>query len=534
MQGKPLFPELILLLGLVLFFLLPFLTEKAAGDILTDRQEIESLIGAGKLTEAQAQIDKLKADYSQDSGLPEALYWIAEKYRWEHKWEQAINLHNQIMQNYPNSTSASRANLGMSRAEVLSLLVAEDYEGAQQALNGLLADFTGEPDMPETLYWIAERYKWKQKYERAMSIHQQIVQNYPDSPFASKARLGLIRTEILSLIENRQYEQADEAIEKMITGFAGHPDLPGTLYQIAEGYRWVNKYEKAKELHKRIAQNYPDSPNADKAKIGLAGADILSLIISRDYEQAGKVLDKLCADFTGHPDLPDTLYWIAKSYRWSDRYEKSKELFKRIIQEYPRSSAAGKARQQFNVVVEGMDVFALIESGREQEAQDAINKLIVNPAENENDEISAYTVFLCGDRYYAKGLQKKEQGHKDEAAVNFIKAIDIWGQMIQQLPACKSKALAYYRTANCYVDLGQYDRAVEKYTELLKNYPDYYLAWDAQFRIGRCYQSLKENNIVDRSSADAHTKAAYEAVLEKYPGCPVAKVAENWVKKHAK
>jgi TolA-binding protein len=441
---------------MVLFFVLPFLTEKAAGDIFSTRQQIESLIEEGKLTEAQKQIDKLKIDYSQDAGLPEALYWIAHKYRWEHQWKQASNLYSQIVQDYPNSSYSSKANLGIARVEVLSLIVAEDYIGA------------------------------------------------------------------------------DKALDKLRIDFVGHPDLPATLYEIAECYRWADKYEKAKELHRHIAQNYPDSPYADKAKIGLARADVLSLIISRDYDQAERALDKLCVDFAGHPDVPETLYWIAKSYRWSDRYEKSKELFQRIIQEYPGSSAAGKARQQFKVVVEGMDVFALIESGREQETQKVINKLIANPTEDENDEISAYTVFLCGDRYYAKGLEKRKQGLKDEAAANFIKAIDIWGQMIQQLPASKSQALAYYRSGNCYVDLGQYDRAVEKYTQLLENYPDYSLAWDIQFRIGRCYQGLKDNNAVDRSLADALTKAAYEEILEKYPDCPAAKAAENWIKKHAK
>jgi TolA-binding protein len=456
MQRKSLFPKFILPLGQVLFFVLLFLTTNAVGDIFSAKQEIESLIEAGKLTDAQTQIDKLKADYSQDSNLPCALYGIAEKYRWKHQWEQANSLYNQVIQDYPDSLFASRANLGIARAEILPLLIAEDYIAA------------------------------------------------------------------------------DKALDKLVVDFAGHPDLPDTLCQIAKGYQWGNKYEKAKELYRYIVQNYPENPYADKANLGLVRVEVLSLIVSQDFGRAEDVLDNLITDFSEHPDLPDTLYWIAERYRWSDKYEKAKELYKQIIQEYPESSAAEEARQQFEVVVDGIDVFALIESGREQEAQDAINRLMANPVDDENSEISAYTVFLCGDRYYAKGLQKTEQGLKDEAAVDFIKAIDIWGLMIQQLPACESKAHAYYRSANCYVDLGQYDRALEKYTELLENYPDYYLAWDAQFKIGRCYQKLKNKGNVDRLVADAHTKAACEQVLEKYPDCPAAKAAENWINKHAK
>jgi TolA-binding protein len=514
--------------------MLPFLTTNAAGDILSARQEIESLIETSQITDARIHIEQIKADYSMDSDLPEALYKIGRRYEWSERYNEARRLYEQIIRDYSDSPSAGNARLGLARERVLSLIISGEYSRAQEAVDTLISDFSSDPCLPDSLYWIAERYRWSHQWEKANSIYGQIRTGYPGTVAASRANLGLARAKVLSLLVAEDYIASDKALDKLLVDFAGHPDLPETLYWIAEGYRWGGKYEKAKKLHQQIIQNCPDSSYSSKAALGLARASTLSLIISRDYDKAEIVLDKLISDFSGHPDLPDTLYWIAKSYRWSDRYEKSKELFKRIIEEYPQNSAAGKARQQFQVVVEGIDVFALIESGREQEAQDAINKLIANPAENENDEISAYTVFLCGDRYYAKGLQKTEQGLKDEAATNFIKAIDIWGQMIQQLPSSKSKALAYYRSANCYVGLGQYDQAVEKYTQLLENYPGYSLAWDARFKIGRCYQRLKDNNTIDKSSADAKTKAAYEVVLKEYPNCPAAKAAEDWVKKHAK
>ncbi len=534
MQSKFSFSSTMLFFVSVLFLMSQLLAAEATGDILAVQQKIEYLIEASQLIDAQIQIEQFKVDYSQDSDLPGALYLIGRKYESLTRYDEAANIYQQIIRNYPDNLYAGNAKISLARQGVLSLIVSGEYDKAQEAINKLETDFAGDTGLPETLYWIAERYRWAHKWEKADSIYVQIKQDYPDGPAALRANLGLARAKVLSLLVAEDYIAAEQALDELCVDFSGHPDLPETIYWIAERYRWKDKYEKANGLFRQIIQNYPDSVYSTKAGLGLARAEALSLIISRDYRRAEEVLDKLIADFSGHPDLPDTLYWIAERYRWSDKYEKAKKLYKKIIQEHPQSVAAEKSRQQFRVIVQGMDVFALIESGREKEAQDAINRLMANPAGDENDDISAYTVFLCGDRYYAKGLQKTEQGLKDEAAVNFIKAIDIWGQMIQQSPACDSKAHAYYRSANCYVDLRQYDRAVERYTELIENFPDYYLAWDARFKIGRCYQKLKDNNAVDKSSADAHTKAAYEGILDKYSGCPAAKAAENWIKKHAK
>jgi TolA-binding protein len=528
MPGKSSFSKLILPMGLVLVFMLPFLTMNATGDILSDRQQIESLIEAGKLTEAQTQIEQFKADYSQDSGLPDALYLIAHRYRLEHKWEQAINLYNQIIQDYPDSPSASRATLGIARVGVLSLLVAKDYDGAQQALDKLVVDFRGHPDLPETLCKIAEGFRWGHRWEQSRNLYKQVKQDYPNTLYASRADLAIANLEVVSSLVAQNYTAAQKSLDEMINSFPDHPDLPETLYWIAQGYRWAHKWQEAKNIYQQITKNHPDSSFADRARVGLSKVEVLSLIASRNFDQAEKALDKLIADFAGHPDLPNTLYGIAEGYRLSDKYEIAKELYGRIIQEYPESSVATKARQQFKVVVEEMDVFVLIESGREQEAQDAINKLIANPADN---EISAYTVFLCGDRYYAKGLQKTGQGLKDEAAANFTKAIDIWQNMIQQLPASGAAPEGYYHLALAYSEIGEYALAIENYTKVVEDYPDYRFTWDAQFRTGHTYEKMVNAGLLSESEAKPLIASAYQKLLEKHPDCQAVNAARHWLEK---
>jgi TolA-binding protein len=155
-------------------------------------------------------------------------------------------------------------------------------------------------------------------------------------------------------------------------------------------------------------------------------------------------------------------------------------------------------------------------------------------ASDEAGEISPYTLFLCGDKYYVRGYQKKQDGLLAEAEQDFLKAIDTWQNMIQQLPASTSVGHAYYHSANCYREMGDYEHAIEQYVKLLEDYPNYYLAWDVHFKIGHYYQKLKDAGAVESSAADAHTKSFYKQMLEKYPDCHAAKAAQNWLKKHAK
>jgi tetratricopeptide (TPR) repeat protein len=127
--------------------------------------------------------------------------------------------------------------------------------------------------LPGTLYWIAEEYKWSERFEDAKGIYQKIIRSYPDSSFADKSRLGIARAEVTSLVFSQNYDRAREAIDKMIADFNDHPDLPGTLYWIADAYRWSDRYEEADNIYRLAIQKIPpDSPFAGKAKLGISNS----------------------------------------------------------------------------------------------------------------------------------------------------------------------------------------------------------------------------------------------------------------------
>jgi len=356
---------------LVWGFLFCFAWCRAAADVFTDKAQIESLIESGKLADANQRIEKLKADYAQDSQLPCALYWIGRRYEWSKNDDQARNIYQQVIQNYPSNEYAAKCRLSLATQDVLSLIISAKYDPAREAVDKLLADFANEPDLAETLYWVARRYGWSDKYEEEKNLYQKIIQNHPDNPFANKARLGFARADVLSLILSKNFDQGQTALTQLQTDFAAHPDLPDALYWVAERYRWAHKWEDAKDLYQKVVQDYPNSPAAGRARIGLSRVEVLALIGSDDYAAAKKALDKLVTDFAANPDLPETLYWIAEDFRWANQYETAKSTYLHIIENYPACSYASGARLGFSVA----NICSLISLGQIEEAQAATEKM---------------------------------------------------------------------------------------------------------------------------------------------------------------
>ncbi|MFA5553281.1 MAG: tetratricopeptide repeat protein, partial [Phycisphaerae bacterium] len=214
-------PKNLTLISITLLLLLSSGLYSALGpELQAAKEQACQLIDGGNYSEASAAIESLISQHSKNPDLPEALYWAAERYRWAHKWQDARDLYGRIKQNYPEHEFASWADLGLARIEVLSAVNSRNFMKAEDAINKLIAEFYDHYDAPETLYWLAREFGYAERHEREMQIYQQIVEDYPDSPFVEKARLGIARAEIQSLIVYGQTEESKKALDKMKKDFA--------------------------------------------------------------------------------------------------------------------------------------------------------------------------------------------------------------------------------------------------------------------------------------------------------------------------
>jgi tetratricopeptide (TPR) repeat protein len=67
--------------------------------------------------------------------------------------------------------------------------------------------------------------------------------------------------------------------------------------------------------------------------------------------------------------------------------------------------------------------------------------------------------------------------------------------------------------------LGQYQKGIDYYQQIVDSWPDYKYAWHAQFFVGMYYEKLRDSGDLPPSEADPKIEQAYKAVIEKYPDC---------------
>jgi len=338
------------------------------------RTEAKSLIASGKYIQAQKTVDKLTAGFAYHSNFSESLYWLAERYQRADRFGETKKLYQQIIEKFPDSTWANMARFSIAKINAVSLLVSQDYVSAHKAVVQLTVDFADNPDLPESLYWIAERYERANKFENAKQLYEQIIKKYPNSPWVDKSRFAIVEMDASSFIALQDYGKAQEALDKLIIDFADNPDLPEMLYWFAARFERADKFSEAKRTYQKIVQNYTDSLWAVKAKLSIERCNIFSLIISEKYVQAHGEINELVTDFADNPDLPETLYWLAERFERAGKFEGAKDIYQQIMGKYSSTQWADKA----GFCIARTDMKSVIATQDFEKLKEAIAKLAVN------------------------------------------------------------------------------------------------------------------------------------------------------------
>ncbi|MGD0551035.1 MAG: tetratricopeptide repeat protein [Sedimentisphaerales bacterium] len=473
------------------------------------RVNVCSLIDTGKYTEAGSAADKLVADFSGNRGLPEAQYWIAERYERYDKFDEANHFYQQVIQNYSDSLWADKSKLGISRAKAKSLIVSQNYDQAQKEIDKLAVDFADNNDLPEAIFWITERFQRSGRLEDAKLNFLRIIDTYPSSPWAGKAKLWLSKITVLSLISAQQFSQAEDAIGKFVADFTENPDLPEALFWISEGFQRIDKFEEAKQNFQRVVDNYPASPWAGKAKFWLSRVTVFSLIVSQDYGGAKSALDKFMADYAGDTDYPETLYWIAERYERLGRFDEANSVYTQLSQKFPSNPWTDKAK----LGVSRANVMALIVSEKYDQAKDALNKLITDFSSNPR---LPGTLYWIAERYQRQN--------------RFEEANRLYKQISANYPSnpYAQKAQFDIRVTSIHIllDANEVNKAEALTDKCIADFKDDSRLHEAIYRIGEKHYDLAfrlENQGIDEQSKEYYKRAlsVWDKIITKMPSSDI-------------
>ena len=160
-----------------------------------------------RFTEAIAILDKLRHDDPTSEMADDATMLVADSYFKREQYERAHITLNDLITVFPESEHQFIANYMMVQCKFL-LYRGPDYSGiyldeGEKLIRGMRRLFTVESHkyaeqldkfarqfrfmQAERQWWVAQFYEGKDEYGAARYYYQKVAQNFPDTPFASRA-----------------------------------------------------------------------------------------------------------------------------------------------------------------------------------------------------------------------------------------------------------------------------------------------------------------------------------------------------------
>ena len=481
-------------------------------EAMDSQEDVAKLyIKLGDGPNAEAAVDKLIAKFAERDEIADAVDDVADKCRGAKKYDKALELYKYVVNTWPESEQA----MG-SQAEVAKLYIElGDDPNAKAAVDKLMADFAGRDEIADVVDYVADEYRDVKKYEKALELYKYVVNTWPESEQAIGSQGCVVRI----YIELGDDPNAEAAVNKLIAKFADSDDITDAVRDAANEYRDVKKYEKALQFYKQVVDSWPESEQAVWSQAAIAKL----YIELGDDPNAKAAVDKLIADFSANSDLPAALNLVGEIYEKAGKCEEAKSVYQQVIQQNPDRRLAQKVKQAILKV----DVLPLTHSGDDANSVvEAIDNLI---ADFNDHPTLAEAIYQIGKKYHDDACRDEGKGLDDEAIAHYWKAITTWQIVREKYPDSDLAMRVCYLTGDCYRKVDEREKAVECYEEILAKWPDYEYAWSAQFLIGYCYEQLKHAGAVERTVADARTKAAYERVVAEYPDCPAVEAACDWL-----
>jgi outer membrane protein assembly factor BamD (BamD/ComL family) len=277
-------------------------------------QKIISKIKRGDTTNLDSQIDEFISDNQSNQHLPWQIHKIARKFGQCIRYEEAKGLYQKLVQDYPNTEYGQNAVLEAERMKISALVDSGQESQAQAEITSLIANHGSRADADSTLYFIARRFERARKcsidrYNKAISIHQHIIDTWPDSQFKERCRLDIQKNQLLTSIDSGNDSNVVAELNQLITNNKGVSHMEHVVSRIAEQYNKLGQKAELEVDRANIKANYQKA------------VGIWEIFFTTGFEQS---------KYT-----PVAYHWAGEAYHKSSDYAKALVCYQAIASLYP-------------------------------------------------------------------------------------------------------------------------------------------------------------------------------------------------------
>jgi TolA-binding protein len=262
---------------------------------------------------------------------------------------------------------------------------------------------------------------------------------------------------VQSLIESQDFEEAEEAFDKLVADFDGHPNLEDTLYAIARQYGEAGVYEDERGVYQLIIQKYPDSQYMNVAEIGVSKTELSSFIAAEDYNKVDAAIKQMIVDHLNNDRIGDALYEIAYNYYYSQgKYEKAAEFFQRVVTDWPDNKYAWNAQCWVGICYENLrDTSGMPEAEATAKMEQAYQRVIDNYPDC---SLVGYACLKLANL----NISRKQM----------VEAAAYLEKFLENSSDDPRVSSVLYDLGQIYEQMGELDSAKEVYTEFIKADPN--------------------------------------------------------------
>ncbi len=259
-----------------------------------------SNIALGNDAIADDAVAKMLAEFPEDERTTQSIYSVAGYYHGREKYDKAYELYQTVITNWPDSKQAvlAQKNLAISK-------ITHNNETADSEVDKLFTNYSKHPSSPQMAHKIAQHYLKLESYTKAIEIFQRIVETWPNDKYAVWSQRGLG----IANIELGNDDDADAAVTKLLTDYAGHADAVRMGRAIGWHYDKAGKDDRARQIYQQIIADCRRSSYTITAQMELAKSHI-----GINNAAADAVVQTLLVDYADDPNLAESLYRIGQRY----------------------------------------------------------------------------------------------------------------------------------------------------------------------------------------------------------------------------
>jgi len=184
-----------------------------------------------------------------------------------------------------------------------------------------------ENQIPSFQYDMALKLYYSYDYDRALVEYEKLIQNFPDSEYASLARIGIGEC-------YAGLRQCDKAFEILEETKLEHPEVAARAqFAIARTYQsCLKEYDSAILEYQELIDEFPDSKYVPDSLFSMG---LIYSLYLKDPEKAIERFQKMIDNYPDHRLRPIAMFEMAICYIELDSCQSAIEILQRYIYEYP-------------------------------------------------------------------------------------------------------------------------------------------------------------------------------------------------------